>query len=128
MIIHILSREEHHDKRPTNALLAKAVETCECKGMAFLIYGKYCYNGNKDSSLTEFKHRNGFEELRFPRYFCPLNAKGKLAIKMGLQGGMREVIPAPVTSLVRRLRSEFYSHCARWRQRGVAGAGGSSWN
>jgi hypothetical protein len=122
-IIHILSRAEHHDKRPTNALLAKAVETCEGKGMSFLIYGKYLYNGSKDSSLTAFKHRNGFEELRFPRYICPLNAKGRLAFRMGLLSDVKGMIPAPVTSLMRRLRSEYYSRCDRWKQRGAAGAG-----
>jgi hypothetical protein len=120
-IIHILSRADHQDKRPTNALLAKAVETCECKGMSFLVYGKYVYNDNKDSSLTEFKRRNGFEELRFPRYFCPLNAKGKVAISMGLARGLKEMFPAQVTSLVRSLRSEVYSRCDRWKHCAAAG-------
>jgi hypothetical protein len=116
MIIHILSKAAHRGKRPTNALIAKAVEVCGCKGMSFLIYGNYDYAGGRNSSLTEFKRRNGFEEMRFPRYFCPLTAKGKLAVAMGLLEGVKGAIPPPVTSLMKRLRAEFYSRREQRRQ------------
>jgi hypothetical protein len=107
-LIQILSKTAHQDKRPTNALLAKAVEVCEGRGMSFLLYGKYVYGRNESSPLTEFKRRNGFEEIRFPRYFVPLTAKGYLAIKSGLHLGLRNVIPAPLVNLVRNLRAGFY--------------------
>jgi len=107
-LIQIISRNEHQDKRPVNALLAKAVEACEKKGISFLLYGKYVYDSNERSPLTEFKRRNGFEEIRCPRYFVPLSAKGSLAIKCGLHKGAKGVIPGPVFNLLRRLRSEFY--------------------
>jgi hypothetical protein len=107
-LIHILSRYEHQDKRPVNALLAKAVEVCEKKGISFLLYGKYVYEGYENSPLTEFKRRNGFEEIRYPRYFVPLSAKGRLAINCGLHKGAKGVIPGPLFNLLRRLRSEFY--------------------
>jgi hypothetical protein len=61
-VIHILAKSQHQDKRPVNAILAKAVELCEKKNISFLLYGKYVYDKNEKSPLTEFKRRNGFEE------------------------------------------------------------------
>jgi hypothetical protein len=116
-LIQILSKNEHQDKRPINALLAKAVEVCEQKGISFLLYDKYIYNGNKNSPLTEFKRRNGFEEIKFPRYFLPLSAKGALAIPLGLNKGLKGLVPPAAANLLRHLRSQFY------RQRSYAGGG-----
>jgi hypothetical protein len=108
ILIHIISKNEHHDKRPANALLAKAVEVCATKSISFVLYAKYVYDGNENSPLTEFKRRNGFEQIRYPRYFVPLSAKGRLAIRCGLHRGAKGVIPGPLFNLLRRLRSEFY--------------------
>jgi len=110
-LIQILARNEHQDKRPMNALLAKAVETCAKRGVSILIYGKYIYYGNEDSSLTEFKRRNGFEEIKYPRYFLPLTAKGRLAIQLGAHNGVKNVIPVPISNFLRSLRSQVYQ---RW--------------
>jgi hypothetical protein len=107
-IIHIISKMEHHDKRPMNALVAGAVKSCESKSMQYLVYRKYVYSGNTDSSLTEFKRRNGFEEIRFPRYYLPLNAKGILAIKSGLHKGLQSLVPGPILKILRDLRSRYY--------------------
>jgi hypothetical protein len=74
-LLHILSKNEHQDKRPINAMLAKAVDVCAKKGISFLLYGKYIYDGNDNSPLTEFKRRNGFEEIKYPRYSLLLNTK-----------------------------------------------------
>ena len=60
------------DKRPANALIAKMVEVCEAKGISHLIYGLYNYGNKRNSSLLEFKIRNGFEEFLVPRYYIPL--------------------------------------------------------
>jgi hypothetical protein len=109
-LIQILSKNEHWDKRPVNAMLAKAVEVCAKRDISFLIYGKYVYDRNENSSLTEFKRRNGFEEIRFPRYFLPLGAKGRLAFQLGLHRGVKGVIPPPVANLLRHARSQFYRH------------------
>ncbi len=103
-LIHILSMNEHQDKRPINAMLAKAVEVCEKRGISSLFYGKYIYEGNEDSPLTEFKRRNGFEEVKYPRYFLPMTLKGKFAIQSGLHKGVKELIPAPAADMLRRLR------------------------
>jgi hypothetical protein len=106
----ILAKNEHQDKRPINALLAKAVEVCEKRGTAFLLYGKYAYEGNENSPLTEFKRRNGFEEIRYPRYFLPLTVKGRIAIKLGLHRGAKAVLPASVVTLLKHARSQFYRY------------------
>jgi hypothetical protein len=115
-IMQIISKNEHHDKRPMNAMLARAVERCGNLGMSFLLYGKYVYNKKEGSALTEFKRRNGFEEIRYPRYFLPLTIKGRLAIKCGLHLGVRNLIPVPVIDLLLNLRSQVYTGLYRSRQ------------
>jgi hypothetical protein len=114
-LIQILAKNEHQDKRPLNALLAKAVEVCERNGISFLLYGKYMYDGNANSPLTEFKRRNGFEEIKYPRYFLPLSVRGRAAIRLGLHKGLKGLIPPSAVSCLRRLRSQFYDrgHSAR---------------
>jgi len=107
-LIHILSRNDHQDKRPINAMLAKAVEVCVKKGVSFLVYGKYVYDGNENSPLTEFKRRNGFEEIKYPRYFLPLTAKGVVAVHFGLHSGVKSLIPRPAADLLRSVRAQFY--------------------
>jgi len=107
-IIQILSKNAHQDKRTINALLARTVELCEKKGISYLIYGNYVYDRNEKSPFTEFKRRNGFEEVRCPRYFLPLSPKGMLAIKLGFHKGAKELIPLSVLNLLKSLRKQFY--------------------
>jgi hypothetical protein len=80
-VIHILSKEQHADKRPTNALIAKAVEVCAAKGITSFQYCKYVYGKNETSPLTEFKRRNGFERVLYPRYFVPLSQRVLVALR-----------------------------------------------
>jgi hypothetical protein len=87
-IFHIISLDEHYDKRPQNALIAKAVEVCERKGISLLIYGKFIYGNKRRSSLVEFKRRNGFQQIRFPRYYIPLTFGGKLFVWFRLYKGL----------------------------------------
>jgi hypothetical protein len=102
-IVQILSKMGHFDKRPTNALIAKAVEVCEQRGIGHLVYCSYVYNDTKNS-LTEFKKRNGFEQILVPRYYVPLTLKGRLALRLGLHRPLASHIPAPVLSRLRRIR------------------------
>jgi hypothetical protein len=104
-ILHIVSMNSHYDKRPTNALLAKAIEICCQKSKTHLIYGKFTYGNKTNSSLTEFKDRNGFEKVLVPRYFVPLSIKGRIAVKSGLYRGWLGVLPPAVIEVALRLRA-----------------------
>jgi hypothetical protein len=107
-ITQILSMKRHFDKRPNNALIAKAIEICEAEGKSHFIYGSFVYY-DPDSSLTEFKRRNGFEAVQLPRYYVPLTLKGRAALKLGLHRGVARNTPKPILRLflkVRRLLSE----------------------
>jgi hypothetical protein len=108
-ITQILSLKSHFDKRPNNALIAKAIEICESEGKSHFIYGSFVYY-DADSSLTEFKRRNGFEAVQLPRYYVPLTFKGRVALKLGLHRGIAGNTPKPLLKLflkVRRLQSEW---------------------
>ncbi len=103
-VFHILSKEEHAEKRPTNALIAKAVEICAQKGVSSFQYCKYVYGGNESSSLTEFKRRNGFEKVCYPRYYVPISARGSFVLKLKLHHGLIDLLPEKLLSKLRALR------------------------
>jgi hypothetical protein len=111
-IVQVLSKMKHFDKRPSNALLAKAVETCEALRLSHLVYCSYVYNDPK-SSLTEFKRRNGFEQVLVPRYFVPLTLRGRLALRLGLHRGLTKRIPSALLVQLLRLRTLWYAR--RWQ-------------
>jgi hypothetical protein len=106
-IVQLLSMMKHYDKRPANALIAKAVEVCEQEGISHLLYCNYIYN-DPESSLTEFKRRNGFEQVLVPRYYVPLTLKGKIALRLGLHRGLVQRIPKPILIHLLRIRSFWY--------------------
>jgi hypothetical protein len=107
-IMQIVSMEAHTDKRPTNALLAKALEICCEKRATHLIYGKYIYGKKEHSPVTEFKKRNGFERLSFPRYYIPLTRAGRFAIRCGLHRGLAHFVPEKITDLFLTARAAVY--------------------
>ena len=106
-LMQIISKDAHRDKRPMNALIARTVELCATKCCKHLTYGKYRYYGI-DSSLTAFKHRNGFQEILVPKYYVPLTTKGRVAVRMGLHRGARALVPVPVRQVLKRLRTSIY--------------------
>jgi len=87
-LMHILSKNAHRDKAPTNALIAKAVEICAGRKLPYLQYGIWSRRG-----LGDFKTANCFECLEVPRFFVPLNLKGRLMLKFGLHRKFREYVP-----------------------------------
>ncbi len=99
-LFHIISMNEHYDKRPMNALIAKAVEFCEQKGTSHFIYGQFVYGNKHQSSLLEFKRRNGFEQINFPRYYVPLTVKGRLLVRLKLYKGLGGLVPEPILQTV----------------------------
>jgi hypothetical protein len=107
-IMQILAKNAHHEARPVNALLASTVELCQKREMSYLVYGQYVYGRHETSLLTEFKRRNGFEEVRLPRYFVPLTTRGWIAIRLRLHSRLRDRLPAPVISVLLRIRSWFH--------------------
>ena len=60
-ILTFLPKASHHDKRPANAIMAKAVELCVERGIGHLVFGKFNYGTKKHTPLREFKIRNGFD-------------------------------------------------------------------
>ena len=107
-ILNILTKTAHYDKRPTNLLIAKAVEICVARGASHLIYGKYTYGNKTDSPLTEFKRRNGFEKIILPRYYIPLGLKGRMAVGLKLHRGLIGILPGGLIALLVNLRGKLY--------------------
>jgi hypothetical protein len=103
----IISKIKHRDKAPNNALIAKAVEVCEKRGFAYLVYTDW-----NNSSLVDFKRHSGFEEIKLPRYFAPLTRKGTLALKLGVHRGWREAVPKQIRDPLKRLRKFWTSRRA----------------
>jgi len=108
-VLQFLPKTSQQDKRPANALIAKMVEICEAKGISHIIYGLYNYGNKRDSSLLEFKIRNGFEEFLVPRFYVPLTAMGALYFKLKLHRGLVGVLPNGLISTAVRLREKWYS-------------------
>ena len=98
----IISSLKHRDKSPNNALIAKAVQVCERLKLPNL-----CYLYWSEDSLAEFKRRCGFEKTAAPRYYVPLTAKGRLALKCGLHRGWKQLIPARVKIPLKQLRRKW---------------------
>ena len=107
-ILHIVSKNAHYDKRPTNALLAKTVEICSQKGISHLLYGHYIYGKKTSSPLIEFKKRNGFEEVRVPRYYVPLTWWGHVVVWLRLYRGLLGLLPSGVVNCLVTVRSKFF--------------------
>lgn len=104
----ILSAKKHFDKKPNNAMIAKAIEICELQGRSHLIYGSFVYY-DPNSSLTEFKRHNGFEPVPLPRYYIPITLKGKIALKLGLHRGLVGRIPSPIFRAFLKIRKSWYA-------------------
>ena len=108
-LMHIISMNEHYDKRPMNALIAKAAGLCEQKGMSHLIYDRFIYGNKRKSSLVEFKRRNGFEQVNFPRYYVPLTLRGEVFVRLRLYRGLSGLIPEPVLQPLLSVRAWYYN-------------------
>jgi hypothetical protein len=102
--IQIISKIKHQDKKPTNLLLAKAVEMCAEKKIPYLVYGKWARG-----SWGKFKRNNGFEKVLLPRYYIPLTIKGKFALALHLHHGIRGLLPEKIILQLIALRKMFYT-------------------
>lgn len=107
-VLSFISKPNQTDKRPANALIAKAVELCAEKGVSYLTYGNFNYGNKRDSPLRQFKIRNGFDEVLVPRFFVPLTAWGTVCLKLKLHRGFLGILPHNVIALGLRARSKWF--------------------
>ena len=101
----IVSSTKHQNKYLNNALIAKSVEICAMRGVPYLSYGPYWRRGN----MAEWLRRNGFERFLVPRYYIPLTVKGKVAIQLRLQLGVKQLLPESIQDLAVKIRSKWYA-------------------
>ena len=99
----------HRDKAPANALIAEAVRSCAARGIPYLVYSQFAYGKKQQDSLSDFKAYNGFRKIDLPRYYVPLTAIGRLAIRAGLHHPWPDRIPESVVARLRTLRSAWYT-------------------
>jgi hypothetical protein len=104
-MMQILSKAAHYDKKPMNALIAKAVEVCSQQRASYLVYSKFTYGNKEKSQLSEFKRRNGFVQMDYPRYFVPLTWLGESWVRFRLHRGLLGLLPAGVIDVMWRVRA-----------------------
>lgn len=107
-MMHIISRLDCRDKAPTNALVARAVRACADRNIPHLVYSKFAYGKKTQSSLSDFKERNGFHRVDIPRYYVPLTGLGRLALSMGLHHKIIDRLPESWAAKLREMRSTWY--------------------
>jgi hypothetical protein len=108
-LMNIVSMIGHRDLAPTNALVAEAVRSATTRGIRFLVYSNFSYGNKLRDSVTDFKERNGFQQVNLPRYYVPLTPWGGMALRLGLHRAFRERIPESVAVKLRQLRNRWYS-------------------
>jgi hypothetical protein len=75
--------------------------------------------------LIEFKKRNGFEEVRVPRYYIPLSLWGRVVVALRLYRGLLGLLPSGVVNLMVSLRSKYFDRISRKAVSAKAGDSGS---
>jgi hypothetical protein len=86
--VHIISKVSVRDKPVMDALIAKAVEIGEQKGISSLHYGSWSRGG-----LGAFKVKHGFQRVDLGRYFVPLSPRGKCLLKLNLHHRPQDYLP-----------------------------------
>jgi hypothetical protein len=107
-VLELLTKTSEYDKRPANALIAKAVERCALQGVSYLTYGQYSYGNKGDSPLAEFKRRNGFDEILVPRFYVPLTAMGRICVACKLHRGLMGILPRRIIHPLLGVRRTWY--------------------
>lgn len=103
-MMQIIAKIGEREKAPTNALIAKAVERCAENGVPLLHYGIW-----GRGSIRDFKSHHGFQCYEVPRYYVPLNAKGRLMLCLGLHKSAAERLPENWLDRISLLRARWYS-------------------
>ena len=84
-------------------------DQCAAKGISWLTFGMFNYGNKRESSLREFKIRNGFEEVLVPRYYAPLSVKGAVCMRLGLHRGLVGMLPHSLIVLGTKAREKLYT-------------------
>lgn len=122
-IMQINSKIEHQHLRPTNALLEKAVEVCSSRGIRYLIYGEFNYWNKRESTLRDFKMRNGFEEMLVPTYYVPLTLWGAVCVRTRLYRGLIGLLPSTFISAALDWRRKWYEFKSKTTQANLSQPG-----
>lgn len=109
-LMNIVSMIQHRDKAPTNALIAQAVQCCADRGISYLVYANFAYGKKQQSSLTDFKVRNGFQRINVPRYYVSLTRIGCVAFRLGLHHRLVDHLPSSLADKLREIRAVWYEH------------------
>jgi hypothetical protein len=99
-----LSKNEYLEMGPNNILMAKLVEICEQRKIPYIHYGLW-----RNVTHSIFLSHNGFEKVMVPTYYVPLTLKGKIALRMNLQRGIRGILPNSLVEFLKYLRAKWYS-------------------
>ena len=108
-LMNIVSMIRHRDKAPTNALIAQAVRSCAERGISYLVYSNFAYGKKQQSTISDFKERNGFQRIDLPRYYVPLTRIGWLALRLRLHHTFSDHLPESVAAKLRELRNAWYN-------------------
>lgn len=101
-LMHIISKVSHRDKAATNAMIAKAVEICAERGVPYLHYADWSRRG-----LGDFKKHHAFQQLDVPRYFVPLNSRGKVSLFLNFHRRTSERLPKKWIDILAELRGRW---------------------
>jgi hypothetical protein len=74
------------------------------------VYSNFAYGKKVQSSLSDFKERNGFQRVDLPRYYVPLTRWGSLAYRMGLHRSLLDLVPESIGAKLREARTAWYRH------------------
>lgn len=108
-ILQCNSKIAHYDKRPSNALIARAAELCAAKGITHLTYGRFSYGNRGQAALRIFKERHGFAEMLVPSYYVPLTAWGAFCVRTRLYRNPIDFIPQRWLRVALDLRTRWYN-------------------
>lgn len=103
--IHIIAKLKHRDKNVMDILILKGVELCSERKAAYLQYGSWA-----DGGIGVFREKHGFQCISVPRYFAPLNLRGRLFLRCKLHRSLRELMPQRWVKPAMDLRAKWNAH------------------
>jgi hypothetical protein len=107
-LMNIVAMVKHRGTSATNGLIAHSVKSCAQRGILHLVYSRFTESRTSQSGLRDFKERNGFSELKLPRYYIPLSGRGSLGLRLGLHHQISDQIPKSLISYLTCIRAAWY--------------------